>query len=942
MPGGHMKAVDATMRFAVLGPLRAWHGDDEVDLGTPQQRALLAVLLVQTGNPVVMSEIIDVLWPHGAPPTAVNVIQRYVSRLRHLVPGGRLQRLAGGYRLDLGAAALDLLTFRQLLAEGRSMSGHDPHQALDRIVAALDHWKGPVAAGIDEAVRNAPMFAAVDNERTTAVLQASDLALPISAGNRILPALRTVAATTPLDEVVQAALIRMLAATGRQAEALAHFTAVRERLAEDLGVDPGPDLTAAHTEALRNEPAPAPRAAAAVPAAPVIRPAQLPADLRTFAGRSTSLQRLEAFLSRSPSKAVAIAAISGMGGVGKTTLAVHSAHKLAPAYPDGQLYANMRGFDPAVEPVAAQEALRGFLGALGITDSSMPKTLAEQVTLYRSVLAGRRVLVVLDNVRDAEHARPLLPGMPGSAAIVTSRDPLTGLVIREDALMVALNPLSPEEGRALLSRRLGRERTTQAYEEVTRVLDACGGLPLALALFAARASSYPDQALERLADEVDDSRRRLDGFSRADAEHDLRAVFSWSYELLDVDTARLFRLLALHPGQSFGVAAAASLLGARTGSTDVLLRELCRAGLLTEYQPGRFRHHDLVRAYSTELLHEQEPAPHQDAAGRRLLDHYAHSVVDAAVRLDPRRLPPTACEATDAGVSVERFADSDQALEWLTLERPALLTMVDRAAAVGADRLVCGMAWGLEPFLRRREFWSDWESTQLNSLYAARRLGDPVAEARAHYALGFLYCPQNLDQNEASENHLREAVRLCIANREHELHARVLLVVADQHRLQGRLDDERAVMSKVIDLYRTLEDEAPDRVEPDLVAYVHRSLGDLDNALAYALRAIESLHNAGNYAEATAWHTLACIHADREDWEAALAASDRAGKLYRALGDEYMEAFSQADLGGLLITAGQIAAAGRVLGPAIAILERLDSPKAVDARRLLDSVHAVR
>ncbi|MEU4690457.1 BTAD domain-containing putative transcriptional regulator [Actinoplanes sp. NPDC023714] len=945
MPGGRVGPVNATAsRFAVLGALRAWRDDDEVDLGAPQQRALLAMLLVRAGSPVAMSEIIEVLWPHGAPATAVNVVQRYVSRLRRLLPADGLIRLAGGYRFDPAAAELDLLAFRKDRAAGRALSGHDPHGALDRMVAALSRWRGPLVAGIDETVRGAAMFVAVDRERAEAALQASALALRVGAGDRILPALRAVAAATPLDEVVQAALIRVLAATGRQAEALAHFTVVREHLADDLGVDPGGDLTSAHTEVLRigtagTRPA---RDSAPRPVTPAIRPAQLPGDLQSFAGRTEWLHRLSSLLTGAQDArfTVPIAAITGMGGVGKTTLAVHSAHRLAGDFPDGQLYTNLRGFDPSSSPVSAHEVLRGFLGALGVPEAGIPASFDDQVALYRSVLAGRRVLVVLDNVRDADHARPLLPGPPGSAAIVTSRNPLTGLVVREGALPVTLDLLSPAESRTLLARRLGRERTSQASAEVTRILDACGGLPLALALFAARASSYPELDLDRLADEVDDSRRRLDGFSRAGADHDLRAVFSWSYALLGDDTARLFRLLALHPGPTFGAPAAASLLGTDPGRADALLQELCRANLLIEHRPGRFRYHDLVRAYGAELLGEHEATAERDAAQRRLFSYGAGSVAHAAHLLDPSRRPPTPYERESDGVSIERIGDADEALEWLTSERPALLTMVDRAAAARLDRLVCHLVWGLESLLRRQEFWPDWERTQLIGLEAARRLGDKVIEVRVRYALGFLYSAQHLDDPGASEKHLQQALRLAAELRDHELHARVLVVVAEQRIKKGRPDEHRSIMYAAIGAFRMLELEDPERVPLDFVAYAHWRAGDLDNALSYAQRAVERLRGAGNHAEATAWHTLAGIHAGRHDGAAALAANHRACELYRALGDDFLEGLAEAGLGEALSAAGRHEAARHPLSRAIAILESLGSPKAAEARALLDALHA--
>ena len=398
----------------------------------------------------------------------------------------------------------------------------------------------------------------------------------------------------------------------------------------------------AHTQVLRAEitPPAAPGRDTQVDGGPQIRPAHLPGDLPAFVGREPVLEEMSRFLGGNETGTVRIAAVSGMGGIGKTTLVVRCAHQLATKFPDGQMYVDMRGFDPAGEPVDPYAALGGLLGALGVDERRLPVALADRIGLYRSIIAGRRMMVVIDNVRDSEHARPLLPGTPGNVALVTSRNPLYGLIAREGARPSILGPLSSAEAQTMLERRLGVHRTTGDRPTLAHVIEACGGLPLALALFAARAAIHPKVPLSLLNRELNTS-RRLDGF-QAEIDRDIRAVFSWSYRMLGASAASLFRLLALHPGPCVGVVAAARVLGEQTGLVGGFLREITGAGLLTEQAPGRFWRHELVRAYSAELMQENDP-PHQQLAARgRLLDHHLHGarpVCPAHVTPGARALP---------------------------------------------------------------------------------------------------------------------------------------------------------------------------------------------------------------------------------------------------------------------------------------------------------------
>ncbi|GAA5199740.1 BTAD domain-containing putative transcriptional regulator [Rugosimonospora acidiphila] len=929
--------------LSVLGPLRAWRDAEEINLGAPQQRTLLAVLLVRCGDPVMMREIIDVLWPENPPSTVTNVVQRYISQLRRLLPPDTLMRSAGGYFLDLGPDSVDLMEFRGRVAEAAAIEHRDPARATDVLVDALRLWRAPVAANVDSAIRFAPMFVELDNELVTVALQTTRLALGLGRAGQLLPVLHAAAAAAPLNERLQAAIMQVLAATGCAAEALARFAAFRSRLSDELGVEPGPQLMAVHRAILDGAPLESGAAAEADPqpaARPGIRLAQLPADLPTFAGRSGAIERLSSFLRGhgDGSASARIVAVSGLGGIGKTTLAVHCGHLLDADFPGGQLYVNMRGFDPSGACVKPQDALRSFLTALGVSERDQPQDLDAQVALYRSMIAGRQIIVVIDNVRDSQHARPLLPGTPGCAAIVTSRDALTGLIVAEGALPVVLNLLSRAEAEVMLEQRLGARRVATEPGAVDEIIAYCVGVPLALAIFSARAATHPQFALGQLSAELAEASHRLDSFGRTDGDNDLRAVFSWSYDLLGDSSARLFRLLAIHPGPAFGATTAASLMAVDTRTGAELLGELGRANLLIEYEPGRFRMHDLVRAYSAELLVSGEPEDERRTATRRLLDHYLHGSLAATAHLDShRRLDSAALEPPVAGVTVERFADFETALNWFAKERPTLLMVLDQAVAFHADTHVWYLAWAMDSFVRRHDFWRDWEATQLCALAAAQRLGDVWMQAWSSLVLGHIYYESEWNVSGEGEHYLLEAVALFAAagDRLHQAHAHRNL--AAQLGDFGRPAEERRQNEAALSLYLELERDSPGSVPPDYIASVHEALKIWEQGLPYALKSVKYLDGAGNHREAGAWNILAHIHVGLHNWTECVAAAERSFTLYQAIGNEYLAGVALHQVAIVLVPAGRPVEARAMLERAVQIFRRIGHQRAESAQELLDS-----
>jgi DNA-binding SARP family transcriptional activator len=651
------RALPADVQFSLLGPVRAWCGPAEVDLGPNQQRATLALLLVRANQFVTTDDLIELLWERNPPGSAINVIHKYIGAIRRLLEpdleartsGRWVIRQGGAYRLAADESTSDLIAFRRMVKDARSArAGDRPADALDLLMEALVLRRGACGAGLELNGRNRDYFMAVDREYPDAVAEAADAALACAQPLRILPLLRHVASDEPLNESLQAHLMLLLAATGQQALALSHYQAIRERLGDELGVDPGTEMRTAHGKVLRQElptaaagnqveiaMAPGPvrlpdtqAARMSSPAgapSPLVPPAQLPADLPTFAGCEPELSQVSKMLSADGGSALAaICAIDGMPGIGKTTFAIHWAHHVAKHFEDGQLYLNLHGFDSSASAMTPADALGALLYSLGLPAGLVPDDLDARAGMYRSLLAGKHVLIVLDNAHDVEQVRPLLPGSPGCLVIATSRSPLAGLAMSEGARLLTLKLPSVFTARETLERRLGADRVAAEPEAVEEIIELCGRLPLALAIVAARAAAHPDFTLASIATDLGRTWGRLDAFGTAGVAADARTVFSWSYRHLTTEACRLFRLLSLQPAVDITVAASASLLGDAPETANRLMAELTSTALITEHQPGRYAFHELTRAYAAELSDSTDTDTDRQEALARLLDHYLH------------------------------------------------------------------------------------------------------------------------------------------------------------------------------------------------------------------------------------------------------------------------------------------------------------------------------
>ena len=595
-------------------------------------------------------------------------------------------------------------------------------------------------------------------------------------------------------------------------------------------------------------------------AAPRVVPRQLPAATRHFAGRAGALKVLTELAAEAAetSQATVISVIDGTAGIGKTTLALHFAHQAAGRFPDGQLYVNLRGFDPAGVPVTSQEALRLLLGALSVPAARIPAGLDAQAGLYRSLLAGQRMLVLLDNARDVDQVRPLLPASPGCLVLVTSRNQLTSLVAAEGATPLTLDVLTEGEAHELLTRRLGAQRVADDPSAASELIQQCARLPLALSIAAARSASQPGLSLVALTADLRDARGRLDALDAGHAATNVRAVLSWSYQQLEGATARLFRLLGLHAGPDVSAAAAASMAGLALPETRRRLSELTQAHLLAEHAPGRFSCHDLLRAYAAELSQSADSEAERHAATGRMLDHYLRTAHHAALQLHPTRRQITLAPP-EPGAEPEHIDDAAAAQAWFHAELRVLMAAAERALEAGFDAQVWQIAWTLFRYLEAGGRWHDWVKIEQCALAATERLGDPSAQALAHQRFG--YASGRLARYEEAYAHLDRALSIHTELGDHAGQAYVHNSLAIMLDSQGRTSEALAQARQALDSYIAAGHANGRAVALNAVGWFHAMLGDHQEALSYAGRSLDLSREIGSEdGMAAALDTLGYAH----------------------------------------------------------------------------------
>ncbi|GLY02281.1 BTAD domain-containing putative transcriptional regulator [Actinoplanes sp. NBRC 101535] len=673
----------------MLGPIEAEVGGRPVDLGRRQQRAFLGILLAARGTAVSTDRLVEDLWRGRPPARPVVSLQTYVSNLRRVLeprrprrgPASVLVRRATGYAVRLPEEAVDAWRFEQSLTRARALPAE---QARPELTGILRWWRGPVFGEARDEPWAAPEATRLDELHLLAREHAIRAALRIGEHTEALLEARQLVHDEPLrTEGCRLAALALWAA-GREPDALDVLRRHRHLIGDELGLDPAPVLTTLE-QAILSQRREVLRAGTG---GHRTRPAQLPSRPAVFTGRQREQDELTALV-RASAGTVPVAVITGMGGVGKTALAVHWAHEHRDDFPDGQLHLDLRGFDPAAEPVPAADALRSMLTALGTPAGALPSGIPDRAALLRSLLTGQRVLIVLDNARDAAQVRDLIPGGAGCAVLITSRVLLTDLVTTHHAYPVGLAPLAAVDAHDQLTRRIGGTRAAADPGATRAIVAACDGLPLALAVVAARIAANPSFPLAAIARELTGA-GRLDAFAAAGVSRDPRTVLSWSYRHLPDATATLFRHLALHPGPDVTVAAAAGLSATAPDIVRRSLHQLVAAHLIREHRPGRFRFHDLLRAYATELADRHDARAVRELVVRRAVDHYRESALVASAVLVPRGgpLPPPIAVA--------------EALAWFDAECPNLLAALSVAVRQG-DRVSCRqLARALAPYLRDR------------------------------------------------------------------------------------------------------------------------------------------------------------------------------------------------------------------------------------------------
>jgi DNA-binding SARP family transcriptional activator/tetratricopeptide (TPR) repeat protein len=932
----------------VLGPLVVRSEGAATAVPAPKQRVILAALALRAGQALSYDELAEIVWD-GAPPAAARVaIRNYVKRLRCVlgpVAGRRILTRDPGYALDAGPDEVDALRFTTLcmtagdavrqVREATRDRASAAGQAWDMLGEALRLWRGDPLADVPSHMLMAAEVPRLDALRMQALEWRMDAGLADGRHAELAGELAQLALDHPLRERFGAQLMLALYRCGRQAEALAAYQRTRRVLVDELGVEPGDELRDLHRGILAGDPrlaVPGPAQVSLVSGGVV--PRQLPAGAAHFTGRTAELAALRTWLRETSGaeEAAKVTVIEGTAGAGKTALAVHWAHQAARDFPDGQLYVNLRGFDPSGVPVAPADALRWFLGAFGVTEERMPASPDEQAAMYRSLLAGQRVLVILDNARDAAQVRPLLPGSPSCLAVVTSRARLPGLAAIEGARLVPLDVLSAVDARELLAGRLG-ERARADAEAASRLAELCSRLPLALSIVTARAAGRPCLSLAELARELGDAAERLDALDAGDPAASVRAVFSWSYQQLTGSAARLFRLLGLHPGPDITISATASLAGVAPSRARGLIAELADANLIAEHAPGRYAFHDLLRAYAADVSAATDCESERRDAQLRVLDHYLHTAHSGSQILNPARLR-VAISPPRPGVTPEGLASISHALAWFDAERQVLLAAVAQASDLGFDAYAWQLPWTLMLFFDRQGHWHDQMAIQHIAIAAATRLGDLAAQARAYRDLGTAFGRSGAPAQ--ARVHYCRALDLHRQLGDRLGEARAHIEIASVAELESSLGEALDHARRALALYQAEGNQAGMARALNAVGWLHGRMGNYEETLRCCVRALGLSSGAGDPVnDAGTWDSMGYAHYQLGRHAEAVSCFRTAVGILDGLHAGCHQAPMLVHLGDACQAAGDQDAARDAWRDALALLDDLQHPDAEQARARL-------
>lgn len=894
--------MTASMEFRLLGPLEVRRNGAGIPVKRGKQRQILAALLLNPGRLVSIDELMVALWDAAPPPSARQSVHNCVMRLRHTLGEAAQDRITtqpGGYLIRADQDEIDVARFEIMLQAARSaaQAGVWP-VAASKARAALALWRGEPLADVESellAVREVPRLTEL---RLQAQETAADATLHLDRASEVISELQRLTADHPLRERLHQLLMLALYRDGRQAEALAWYQQARRILADELGSEPGAGLRQLQQRILAADPALAVIGPADSPAAGRSAvPRELPAPVRHFVGRGTELRELNRLLDQSGARthgAMVISAIGGMAGVGKTALAVEWAHGVAARFPDGQLYIDLRGYDPD-EPMDAAEALARFLRALGLPGQDIPAEGSERAARFRSLLADRRVLMVLDNAKGVEQVRPLLPGSPGCVAVVTSRDSLAGLIARDGAARVDLDLLAQPAALSLLRALIGARVDAEA--DAARTLAArCARLPLALRIAAELAIARPDVSLRALADELADEQRGLDLLNAGgDPRTGVRAVFSWSYRNLAADEARLFRLLGLPPGATVDLYAAAALAGAAVADTRRQLEALARAHLIQPAgpDPDRFLLHDLLRAFARELA-QTDDDERRDAL-TRLFDHYLHTAGTAMETLFPaeRHRRPQICPCLWAAPDLTH---AEAARAWLDAELSNLVAAAGYAAENGWPGHTTRLSGTLFRYLGGGGHFPEATVIHTHAVKAARAIGDRDAEAAA------LSCLSQIDlhygRSQQATSQLRQALLLLRDTEDWAAQARILHNLATVEVQEGQYRQAGQHHQHALILHQSAGNQAGVARALHGLSDVDLRLGHYDRAEANLARARALCQEIGDRVnEAYIMALTGDLSLRLGNCRDAETQLERALSMFRETGDQTGEAWALAHLG---------------------------------------------
>ena len=895
------------MRFRVLGPLRVWDGTGWVAIRAGQERIVLAVLLAGAGRVVSAERLIDEIWGQRPPRTAVNTVQVYVRRLRRALGGASGSPLVTrdrGYELVVGEGELDAAVFERLVAAGRRALAEG---RLDAAVAdlsdALTLWQGPPLADVPASPTVAAEVSRLTHTRLGALEDRLGAQLEQGRHGEVITDLQRLVEEHPLRERLRVHLMLALYRSGRRAEALEAYRLAREAMRARLSLEPGPQLRRLHQAVLTDDPelTLAGRPDPQTEGRPV--PAQLPPGVADFTGREPQLRQLDELLSKVDTGALVIAAVAGTAGVGKTALAVHWAHRVKARFPDGNLYADLRGYGPGA-PADPAQVLDGFLAVLDVAPSRIPSDVDAKAALYRSLLDERRMLVVLDNAASPHQVRPLLPGSPGCVVVIASRSTLGGLAARDRAQPICLGVLPLDEAVALLAGFVGAERVAAEPDAARELALLCARLPVALCVAGERAAARPDYDLAKLVADLDPAGTRLDLLDAdGDVQTAVRAVFSWSFDDLPHAAARLFGLLGLHPGPDFDEHAAAALAGVEPTRAAWLLDILVRAHLVERDRAGRCRMHDLLRAYAAECA-QRDTMPHRDAALGRLFDFYLATAAAAMNALSPRdrHRRPEIARPDDLAMPAVDTAGSAQA--WLDAER-ANLVAVTRLAA---ERAWPDRAGKLAATLRRYLFigahYTDAMDVQGHALQAARAAGDRAGEAAALLSQGQVH--EAVGRNDQAQDRFERALAAFAAVGDRMGEARALFQLGTVFGARAQHEAATDHLTRAVAIFQEIGDPLGEANALSAVGEVLSRCGRYARARDHLVRALRIVEASGYpQGDGNILGALGDVYLWWGRHDEAREQFDRALAIFRQTGDRRMEARTINGLAEILRATGQ-------------------------------------